>query len=448
MTEMSGWQPAWELRGFSVPKGRYTSPEFAALERDKLWPHVWQMACRLEEIPRPGDYVVYEIVDQSIIVVRVDERTVKAYHNACRHRATQLATGCGHFDGGRIVCPFHGWAWKLDGACSFVLDRHEFRGGGLDLDDPELCLRECRVALWIGCVFINMDPQAPPFEAHIAPIRDYLEPLLIDRMHFYWHKRTELRANWKVAQEAFLEGYHTPGTHPQLPSRRPDGEMVHAAIHYEVFANGHSAFNHRHPDAPVSATPQSGGEDLERLIRDLSLLEEGMDAMVLAEDVELAKSLRDRGLPAGANAGAAFLDVLYENARRVRRPMPELDRDTLAKWGGECFVFPNYFVLPQFGNALIYRSRPKGQDPDTCIFEVWSVKTYPEAESPPAPFTEEVDSLDRGAWRLIPLQDFSNIPRIQKGLHSQGFEATILSERQEAGILNMHRELDRYLRAF
>src|SRR5439155_1541206 len=74
-----------------IPKQRYYDPEFYALETELFWPRVWQMACRLEEIPKPGDFVEYEILDQSIIVVRLssdfDGDNVRAYYNACRHRA-------------------------------------------------------------------------------------------------------------------------------------------------------------------------------------------------------------------------------------------------------------------------------------------------------------------------------------------------------------------------
>jgi hypothetical protein len=78
-----------------VPKERYYSREFFELEKEHLWPHAWQMAARLEEIPRPGDFVEYEIVGNSILVIRQHDGSVKALHNACRHRATQLAKGCG-----------------------------------------------------------------------------------------------------------------------------------------------------------------------------------------------------------------------------------------------------------------------------------------------------------------------------------------------------------------
>src|SRR5258705_6496607 len=69
---------------------RYYDPEFYARERQDLWPRVWQMACRLEEIPNPGDFSVYDILEMSIIIIRVNETTVKAYHNHCRHRGVRL----------------------------------------------------------------------------------------------------------------------------------------------------------------------------------------------------------------------------------------------------------------------------------------------------------------------------------------------------------------------
>src|SRR5919112_466206 len=76
-----------------VRKERYYDPEFYRLECEQLWPRVWQMACRLEEIPAPGDFVEYEILDQSIIVIRVDSSTVRAYYNSCRHRGMKLVEG-------------------------------------------------------------------------------------------------------------------------------------------------------------------------------------------------------------------------------------------------------------------------------------------------------------------------------------------------------------------
>ena len=151
-----------------VPRERYYDREFFELEKEHLWPRVWQVACRLEEIPEPGDFVEYEICDDSVLVVRQPDRSVKAFHNACRHRATQLCKGAGRLRGGQIVCPFHGWRWNLDGTNSFVYNPDGFAPECLQADD--LRLRECLVDIWGACVWINMDVEARPLREALSPV--------------------------------------------------------------------------------------------------------------------------------------------------------------------------------------------------------------------------------------------------------------------------------------
>ncbi len=83
-----------------VPKERYFDPDFYRLETEQLWPRVWQMACRLEEIPEPGDFAEYEILDQSVVVIRTEDYGVRAFENACRHRGVRVAQGRGSRPGG------------------------------------------------------------------------------------------------------------------------------------------------------------------------------------------------------------------------------------------------------------------------------------------------------------------------------------------------------------
>lgn len=85
------------------------------MEAELFWPRVWQVACRLDEIPDVGDYAEYVILDQSIIVVRTSDTDVKAYYNACRHRGVKLVEGHGNCRSG-FICSFHGWCFGLDGA--------------------------------------------------------------------------------------------------------------------------------------------------------------------------------------------------------------------------------------------------------------------------------------------------------------------------------------------
>ena len=96
------------------------------MEAELLWPRVWQMACRLEEIPQPHDFVEYEILDQSVIVVRTDDMGVRAFQNACRHRGVKVVEGRGTCESG-FTCPFHGWCYGLDGKNTSVPRREDVR---------------------------------------------------------------------------------------------------------------------------------------------------------------------------------------------------------------------------------------------------------------------------------------------------------------------------------
>jgi glycine betaine catabolism A len=139
-------------RADRVPSQRYYDPEFYAMECELLWPHVWQMACRLAEIPNSGDFVEYQILDKSIIVVRVDQSTVRAYHNACRHRGVQLVKDRGNAPSG-FTCPFHGWCYGLNGANTYIYQPDLFDKSNIERSD--VALTPCRVEIANGCAFIN-----------------------------------------------------------------------------------------------------------------------------------------------------------------------------------------------------------------------------------------------------------------------------------------------------
>jgi phenylpropionate dioxygenase-like ring-hydroxylating dioxygenase large terminal subunit len=442
-------RPEWETRAEGIPALRYTDREFAALEAEKLWPHVWQMACREDEVSRPGDFAVYDILEDSIVVVRVDEHTVKAYHNVCPHRATALAVGSGRFTG-QIVCPFHGWRWNLKGENTFILDQREFCGGKLRHED--VALKEVRVAHWMGSVWINMDANAPSFEEHIKPIKALIDPLGLENMRFHWWRSMRVPCNWKVAQEAFHEAYHLPQTHPQVYEGRHEKEELEAwtgSLEYIAHPNGHGHFKATASTriAPVKKRTSSGADaDFESMLHFYDVQEAGMDAIFQKEEIDLLRTLRHRKIPQGQSLYDAFMDVVYEHYKHQGRPIG--DRAALAECT-DAFIFPNVTFLPAFGNALIYRSRPSpDNDPNFCEFELYSLKSYADGEASPQPKVERIgDPSSPKSFRLIPRQDFANVPRQQRGLRSRAVSATRLSGRQEVFIANMHRHLDQYLQA-
>ena len=143
-----------------VPKERYFDPEFFRLEAEQLWPRVWQMACRLEEIPKPGDFVEYEILDQSVDRrahrrrrgARLPERLPPPRRAGRRRGAARATSG--------FTCPFHGWCYGHG--------RHEHRRAAArgrfsehNLQPGDIDLVPVRCETWGGCAWINLDDERP-----------------------------------------------------------------------------------------------------------------------------------------------------------------------------------------------------------------------------------------------------------------------------------------------
>ncbi len=416
-----------------IPPERYFDRSFFELEKQRLWYRSWQMACRLEEIPEVHDFVEYEICGQSVLIVRQAGGSVKAFLNACRHRATQLARGSGRF-GGRIICPFHGWQWHTNGENAQVYGKHGFAPECIKSEDVRL--GECRSELWGGCVWINLDPAAGPLLSSLQPMARLLDGIDIGAMRVKWWKECILNANWKMAQEAFMESYHVMQTHPQITmgmgaAYPPDFLRVN------TFDNGHGDNEHRDVDLVY--------QSIDVVIAANMLLLSGQDAMFLERDLHVLEGLRQSIRP-DESVRDAVVRAFREHNRNAGIPMREGVEKTSYWWGADCFVFPNLFFLPLYGNALAYRVRPYNNDPEWCRFEVWSLTTYPETyPQTRARLQGRYDTTDAEHWGLIPRQDFSNIERQQRGIHALGFPGMRLSAGWEAVISNMHLELDRRL---
>jgi hypothetical protein len=179
------------------------------------------------------------------------------------------------------------------------------------------------------------------------------------------------------------------------------------------------------------------------------MMSEGMAGMVHANDVKVAEGLRHLDLPAEAEPAMAtwhrtFNDAVTAWHRDAGCDVPDLN-DLEAKGLNEPmgYCFPHYFVLPMYSSASSYRFRPLG--PEETLMEIWSLTRFPEGEERPRPTPPEPWECDDPRWPPIPAQDFSNLPRQQRGLHARSFEYMRLSEQMEGHISNFHRTLDRFL---
>jgi phenylpropionate dioxygenase-like ring-hydroxylating dioxygenase large terminal subunit len=192
-----------------VPIERYTSREFHDLEVEKVWKKVWQFACREEEIPEPGDHTLYEIAELRVLLVRGDDRRVRAFPNTCLHRGRALKDRPGRSHD--LRCAFHGWTWHLDGRLKEVPCRWDFP----HVESGAYHLPELRTASWGGFVFVSMDAEGDAFESFAGELPRHFERWPLESRYVEAHVAHLLRCNWKVAQEAFMEAYHVVSTHPQ-----------------------------------------------------------------------------------------------------------------------------------------------------------------------------------------------------------------------------------------
>jgi phenylpropionate dioxygenase-like ring-hydroxylating dioxygenase large terminal subunit len=403
-----------------VPKERYFDPDFYEMEVELLWPRVWQMACRLEEIPQPRDFVEYEILDQSIIVLRTDDMGVQAFQNVCRHRGVKVVEGRGTCERG-FTCPFHGWCYGLDGKNTAVTRSRTFAEHNLQPDDINLTPVRCDV--WGGCAWINLDDDAPPLRQCLEPVATILDAWKVESMHVEWWHAFHLPVNWKLAQEAFVEQYHVVQTHPQL--RIPRGFRPGDGRTFD-------------PVAFVDAE-----------LKYLHTMSDGMAGMVHENDVRIAESLRDIELPADPMLAistwhSTLNDAVVDWHRANGSDMPDLNElETQGINEPMGYGFPHFFVLPMYSSASSYRFRPLG--PEETLMEIWSLTRFPDDRVPAKPTPPEVWAHDDPRVPPIPTQDFSNLPRQQKGLHAKSFEYMRLAERTEGHIANFHRTIDGFL---
>ncbi len=403
-----------------VPKERYFDPDFYQMEVELLWPRVWQMACRLEEIPEARDFVEYEILDQSIIVLRDDDLGVRAFQNACRHRGVRVVEGRGKLKTG-FTCPFHGWCYGLDGQNTFVSKAKSFAEHNLQPGDIDLTPVRCEV--WGGCAFINLDAGAPPLRECIEPFATIMDAWKVESMRAEWWCAFRLPVNWKLAEEAFLEQYHVIETHPELviPGRFPPRDP--GVFDPQVFVDAELHYLH--------------------------VMSDGMDGMVHANDVRVAEGLRDLELPDDPALAIpawhrALNDAVVGWHRAQGSDIPDLNElDAHGLNESMFYCFPHYFVLPMYSSASSYRFRPLG--PEETLMEIWSLTRFPEGRPPVPPTPPEPWEYDDPRVPPIPTQDFSNLPRQQKGLHAKGFEYMRLSEGVEGGVANFERTVDGFL---
>lgn len=430
-----------EFRPDYMPADAYISPAYFGLEEERMWSRTWQIVCREEEIAKIGDYVTHEIIDESILVVRVTDTEVKAYYNVCQHRGRRLKDGCGN-TGHNIICKFHGWSWFINGELRSVLDREDWAGCP-EFSDSDLRLKEVRIESWGGWYWICMDPEIEPLLDYLDPIPDVFRNFELETMRFACYKTVILPCNWKVMIDAFNEGYHTAATHPQVGLR--------SALGTRSVAHGrHAMFSFPDPEKAkqrMASIPE--GVDFRQAMVDAMVeTRETLHALTSDYKVDASRRLLEE-LP----ADASLTEVLTKLAQLHREELeksgarwPEnLTDEDMVRAATDWHIFPNTIILPSIDSILWYRSRPNGRDVDSCRFDIWVLERFGEGKEPP--LSRDFYPTPEAFSGQNPFleQDFSNIAAVQKGMKSRGFSAARTSPVQEVPINNFHKTLFDYL---
>jgi phenylpropionate dioxygenase-like ring-hydroxylating dioxygenase large terminal subunit len=230
----------------TLPAWIYNDQGFFELEKQKIFNSNWIIACHISEIPNSGDFITFSFMKERALVTRMDDGSIKAVHNTCRHRAHQVvAAPAGNCK--RVhICPYHGWTYNVDGSLRGI-------PGGTDSQFKQAgCgLPKIESEIFAGFVWIRFGSEGPSVPERLAPFAKLLEGFQIETMvpnHDLVVEQHDV--DWKNMMDNYLEGYHVTMGHPAL------SEMMETA--YDVTSDpvaGTSFATHRLRDTP------NGGPD-------------------------------------------------------------------------------------------------------------------------------------------------------------------------------------------
>jgi nitrite reductase/ring-hydroxylating ferredoxin subunit len=424
----------------------YISEDYARAEHDKLWRKVWQQVGRVEEIQEVGNFLTYDILDDSILIVRTAPDRFRAYHNVCSHRGRRLVDtpkgekrACGKQR--QFVCGFHAWGYNLDGHCIHITNKEDWKG---TLTEERTRLAEVRVDTWGGWIWINLDRDCAPLRDYLEPAATMLDPFELQNMRYRWRRWIIFDCNWKVAMEAFSETYHVPGTHPEFTQFGDFRGWARAqGLHSNIGYDAPKGMDENKAKLRLG----SGADPRISTAQMQTYTWEHANTNTTRTLVDAALRLKDE-LPEGTPADKVLKHWL-DSARRddAARGVvwPTVDPAHVGQSGTAWQIFPNFQIGHAVNNALCYGARPYGYNPNQCIFEAAVYELFPKDQ---APKTEWVYTpADDPGWRSVLPQDFSNMAAVQQGMKTGGFRGTLTNPYREQSISNLHRNLARYMGA-
>ncbi len=410
--------PEPELGCDAIPASRYTSRDYMEKEWENMWTKVWLLGGFLADIPDPGDYICTEIGWESILLVRDSDGDVRAFYNVCQHRGNQLRVpGIGHAES--FKCAYHHWEWTIDGEVKNIPDPDDFPQG---LPCDKVQLKEMPCDTWGGMIWFSMNEDVEPLADYLGVVPSHLDAYHFEKMVCVNDATVEWHCNWKSSIDAFNETYHVQGIHPQLMWCLDDVD-----VQTDLY-DKHSRYL-----VPFGAiSPRINLEDPKQIpgpMQDM-MVAAGMDPATYEGDVTTVR--RDIQKHRRAQGNSIGFDI------------SDMNDDQLTD-DYHYFIFPNLTLNTHCDSLMLFRQRPHETDPDKMYFDIWNFAMPKEGEDVPERANHRELVHGKDSLGLVVDQDAFNLPRVQRGMHSRGFEKGLWIPFQERRIRHFHKTLEDYV---
>ena len=410
------------LGDHDIPIERYIDPKYHELEKERLWPKVWQMAVREERIPEVGDAYVYEIADVSILLVRTAPDEIRGFYNACLHMGRQLVDRPCRL--AEIRCPYHGFTWRPDGRLKHIPGMWDMP----QVDPRSMNLPEVKVALWNGFVFINMDPDCESLESYLGEIWNHWDRYPLSERYTSVHVRKVIRCNWKTGQEAFMDAFHLVASHPQILAAAGDDNTQ-----YDVFGKCSRAITPAGTPSPhLNWTPTENE--------------------IAANVYKPRDSTGGITVPDGMTYRQCGAQVGREELRKTIGDRVDMLCDSEIMDSFYYTLFPNFHPYLAY-NQVLQRFLPYGDRHDMCTMEVMYLTPFKGERPPPAKITELgpdqsfLEASELGAAGALIAQDEWNLEKVQRGMHTlrRNKAGLTMGIYQHSQVRHFHNVYERYL---
>jgi phenylpropionate dioxygenase-like ring-hydroxylating dioxygenase large terminal subunit len=434
-------QPAM-IRNYAT--NRYVDRDYMEQEWTSVWRQSWLLAGLESDVKDPGDYFVFDMGREQILVTRTKSGAVQGFYNVCQHRGNRLVKDeRGHASNFR--CAYHAWTYDIDGTLKVIPYEDRFANG---VPCEERSLRKVHTDVWDGFVFVSLAEQPEPLLDFLGPVVDFLAPYRFANMTLIEDQTVHHQCNWKAVIDNFSELYHVEFLHPQ---HKRMVDCCNDTVH--LFPNGHTGL--AVPGATVNArfgVPPEPTDIQSAELRNLGLDPTDFNGRVM----EVREAVQRRKREVGKDMGFDYSLFADEQLSDV--------------W--QYNLFPNVIFSFTPEHCWVMRPRPHPTDPQQCYFDKMSLVLFSDpaiskdgkASIGPGRRAQQSATLvhdnlvrpERDAFDHQAIisgektmtdtidQDIELLGGVQEGMASEGFDTVWLND-DEMRVQHFHNELDQLL---